>query len=133
MLVGGSASAQKRGSVWCFGDSALVDFSDTANIVTGTSSVKSRGSCVSISDSAGYLILYAYSRAGVNHNTTLLKNNQIFYDRQTSTKLTEIELTPTNKSRNFTKVLVYVEQVQQMITSTKVVINLMYNIISDLI
>ena len=76
VLVEGSASAQKRGSVWCFGDSALVDFSDTANIVTGTSSVKSRGSCVSISDSAGYLILYAYTRAGVNHNTTLLKNNQ---------------------------------------------------------
>jgi hypothetical protein len=76
VLVWGSASAQKRGSVWCFGDSALADFSDTANIVTGTSSVKSRGSCVSISDSAGHLILYAYTRAGVNHNTTLLKNNQ---------------------------------------------------------
>ncbi len=78
VMVGASASAQKRGSVWCFGDSALVDFSDTANIVTGTSSVKSRGSCVSISDSAGHLILYAYTRAGVNHNTTLLKNNQFF-------------------------------------------------------
>lgn len=35
-------------------------------------------------------------------------------------QLTEIELTPTNKSRNFNKVLVYVDQAQQMITSTKV-------------
>ncbi len=68
--------AQKRGAVWCFGDSALVDFSDTTNIVTGHSAVKSRGSCVSISDSVGNLVVYSYTRAGVNHNTTLLKNNQ---------------------------------------------------------
>nr|HMT28552.1 T9SS type A sorting domain-containing protein [Bacteroidia bacterium] len=39
-------------------DSALVDFSDTSNIVTGHSSVKSRGSCTSISDSAGNLLFY---------------------------------------------------------------------------
>ncbi|MBK6641723.1 MAG: hypothetical protein IPG39_11025 [Bacteroidetes bacterium] len=32
-------NAQKRGSVWCFGDSALIDFKDTANIITGTSIV----------------------------------------------------------------------------------------------
>lgn len=67
---------QKRGAVWCFGDSALVDFSDTSNIVTGTSAVKSRGSCVSISDLVGNLIMYAFTRAGVNNNTTLLRNNQ---------------------------------------------------------
>jgi hypothetical protein len=50
--------AQKRGAVWCFGDSALVDFSDTSNIVTGYSSVKSRGSCASISDTTGNLLFY---------------------------------------------------------------------------
>ncbi|MEI2759648.1 MAG: hypothetical protein V9G42_09510 [Bacteroidia bacterium] len=53
------ANAQKQGSVWCFGDSALVDFSDTANIITGSSMVKSRGSCASIADSAGSLLFYA--------------------------------------------------------------------------
>src|SRR6185436_6729579 len=67
--------AQKRGAVWCFGDSALVDFSDTANIITGTSSVKSRGSCASISDSSGQLLLYAYTRANLAGNTTLIWNN----------------------------------------------------------
>ena len=50
--------AQKRGSIWCFGDSALVDFSDTSNIITGHSVVKSRGSCTSISDSSGNLLFY---------------------------------------------------------------------------
>ncbi len=35
-------------------------------------------------------------------------------------QLAEIELTPTTKGRNFSKVLVYVDQIKQMITSTKV-------------
>ncbi len=54
-----SSEAQKRGAVWCFGDSALVDFSDTTNIITGTSILKSRGSCASICDSSGNLLFYA--------------------------------------------------------------------------
>jgi hypothetical protein len=70
-----SVHAQKRGSVWCFGDSAKVNFSDISNIITGHSSIKSRGSCVSISDTMGNLELYAYTRAGVNGNTTILKND----------------------------------------------------------
>ncbi|MBL0050566.1 MAG: hypothetical protein IPP29_03115 [Bacteroidetes bacterium] len=51
--------AQKQGAVWCFGDSALINFADTSNITKATSSVKSRGSCASISDSAGNLIMYS--------------------------------------------------------------------------
>ena len=35
-------------------------------------------------------------------------------------QLAEIELTPTGKGRNFSKVLVYVDQAKQMIVSTKV-------------
>ena len=66
--------AQKRGAVWCFGDSALIDFSDTANIITGNSIVKSRGSCVSISDTSGQLLAYAFTRAGVAGNTTRIYN-----------------------------------------------------------
>ena len=66
--------AQKRGAVWCFGDSALVDFSDTSNITLGTSLLKTRGSCVSIADTSGALLLYAYTRAGVSGNTTYLRN-----------------------------------------------------------
>jgi hypothetical protein len=53
-----SIMAQKRGAVWCFGDSALVNFSDTSNITTGISAVKSRGSCASVSDTLGNLLFY---------------------------------------------------------------------------
>jgi hypothetical protein len=68
-------TAQKRGAVWCFGDSAMVDFSDTSNITLGTSVLKTRGSCVSISDTTGNLQFYAYTRAGINGNTTILRNS----------------------------------------------------------
>ncbi len=71
-----SSQAQKRGAVWCFGDSALVNFGDTSNIITGNSTVKSRGSCVSIADSSGQLLMYAFTRAGVNGNSTLIKKSQ---------------------------------------------------------
>jgi hypothetical protein len=79
---------QKRGAVWCFGDSALVDFSDPANIITGTSILKSRGSCASISDTSGNLLFYAgydndvYINGGgafingeiISHNHTTMTN-----------------------------------------------------------
>ena len=61
VLVGGSASAQ-RGNVWCFGDSAALDFNGGAP-VPSVSSVVSRGSCVSISDSNGDLLFYANTDA----------------------------------------------------------------------
>ena len=51
--------AQNRNSVWCFGDSAMIDFSDTANIVVESSSLDTRGSCVSMSDQSGKLLYYA--------------------------------------------------------------------------
>jgi hypothetical protein len=69
--------AQKRGAVWCFGDSALVNFSDTSNITTGISAVKSRGSCASIADTSGQLLFYANDRTNTAGNyTTLVYNNQ---------------------------------------------------------
>jgi len=51
-------NAQYKNSIWCFGDSSLIDFSDTSNILTGQSSVNSRGSCTTISDTAGNLLFY---------------------------------------------------------------------------
>ncbi|MBK7391249.1 MAG: hypothetical protein IPI23_19915, partial [Bacteroidetes bacterium] len=47
--------AQSRNSIWVFGDSALVDFSNINNPVSGVSSMDGRGSCVSIADSSGSL------------------------------------------------------------------------------
>jgi hypothetical protein len=47
----------QRGNVWCFGDSAALDFNGGAP-VPGASSVVSRGSCVSIADTNGDLMFY---------------------------------------------------------------------------
>ncbi|MFZ7105466.1 MAG: hypothetical protein ACO1HD_02490, partial [Bacteroidota bacterium] len=51
---------------WAFGDSAAIDFANPSNPQTGLSSLRSRGSCVSICDSAGQLLFY-----GGTPNTSL--------------------------------------------------------------
>ena len=51
--------AQNRNSIWCFGDSAGIDFSNINNPVPFTSSVEGRGSCVSIADNNGNLLFYS--------------------------------------------------------------------------
>ncbi len=68
---------------WCFGDSAGINFSNQLNPVNTHSIVKSRGSCVSVSDTNGNLQFYGYTRAGVNGNTTKLfnYNNQFIQNR----------------------------------------------------
>jgi hypothetical protein len=52
----------QRGNVWCFGDSAALDFNGGVP-VSGVSSIVSRGSCVSIADSNGDLLFYANTDA----------------------------------------------------------------------
>jgi hypothetical protein len=52
--------SQNRNSVWCFGDSAGIDFSNISNPLSFTSANESRGTCASISDTSGQLLLYAY-------------------------------------------------------------------------
>ncbi len=59
----------QRGNVWCFGDSAALDFNGGAP-VPSSSSVVSRGSCVSIADTSGDLLFYAHTRSGVSGSTT---------------------------------------------------------------
>ena len=68
-------SAQHRNDIWCFGDSAGINFSNLSNPSPIHSAVKSRGSCVSIADTSSNLLFYAYTRATVNGNTTLVKNH----------------------------------------------------------
>jgi hypothetical protein len=67
-------NAQNQNSIWMFGDSAGIDFLNIANPLPIHSAVKSRGSCVSIADSGGKLLFYAYTRATVPGNTTRVKN-----------------------------------------------------------
>jgi hypothetical protein len=63
----------QRGNMWCFGDSAGINF-NTSPPTTFITSVKSRGSCASISDSLGQLMIYSYTRATVIGNTTKVYN-----------------------------------------------------------
>jgi hypothetical protein len=58
VLVGGSASAQNRNSVWVFGDSAGIDFG-SGFAVPIASGMDGRGSCASISDNNGELLFSA--------------------------------------------------------------------------
>jgi hypothetical protein len=77
--------AQKQGDVWCFGDSALIDWTDPENPIIGTSAIDSRGSCSSVSTPEGELLfyvgdiyaldpdlpeeyIYAYSKYGIAFN-----------------------------------------------------------------
>jgi hypothetical protein len=69
LLAGINQAFSQRGNVWCFGDSAGINFNTTPPSAF-TSAVKSRGSCASISDSLGNLLFYAYTRATVVGNTT---------------------------------------------------------------
>jgi len=68
--------SQNRNSVWCFGDSALIDFSDTSNIVVGSCGLDTRGSCVSVCNENGQLLFSAETRAGFGSYTTLVFDSQ---------------------------------------------------------
>ncbi|MEO8146282.1 MAG: hypothetical protein ABI723_01530 [Bacteroidia bacterium] len=74
ILLSTIVNAQHRNDIWCFGDSAGIDFSNINNPMPIHSAVKSRGSCVSICDANSNLLFYGYTRATLPGNTTLLKN-----------------------------------------------------------
>ena len=67
--------AQGRNNIWCFGDSAGIDFNQSPPVPIVTS-VRSRGSCVSIADSLGNLLFYANDRVGNGNNSTRVWNKQ---------------------------------------------------------
>ena len=58
--------SQNRNSVWCFGDSAGIDFNNLSNPQPIHSNEKSRGSCATICDSTGHLLFYSgYNTQGM--------------------------------------------------------------------
>ena len=59
LLLGGSASAQKRNNIWCFGDSSGIDFNLPSGPVPISTILNTRGSCVSIADTSGQLLFYS--------------------------------------------------------------------------
>jgi hypothetical protein len=60
------AFSQNRNSIWCFGDSAGIDFRNVQNPVPVSSIVRSRSDCASIADENGNLLFY------VGCDTTLI-------------------------------------------------------------
>ena len=76
LMLSQYSDAQNRNSVWVFGDSSLVDFGNAGSPVTGVSGMDGRGSCVSISDTSGSLLFYAFTRATIFGNSGLVYNKQ---------------------------------------------------------
>ena len=67
--------SQDRNSVWVFGDSAGIDFSNLSNPIPFSSGMDGRGSCASIADTNGHLQCYAFTN-GTSDWSTLVMNNQ---------------------------------------------------------
>lgn len=59
LFLSSNLFAQKQGNIWCFGDSAGIDFNNISSPQPYISVIRSRGSCVSICDTLGNLICYA--------------------------------------------------------------------------
>lgn len=54
--------SQNRNNIWCFGDSAGIDFSNVTNPTPIGTAVRSRGSCSNICDSTGNLLFYCFNK-----------------------------------------------------------------------
>jgi len=68
--------AQNQNSIWCFGDSAGIDFNIPSNPVPIATGLRTRGSCVSIADVSGNLLFYANTRAASGTYSTLVYDSQ---------------------------------------------------------
>ncbi|MEP7169445.1 MAG: T9SS type A sorting domain-containing protein, partial [Bacteroidota bacterium] len=69
--------AQKRGNVWCFGDSAGINFNNASNPIPIATGLRTRGSCASISDTSGQLLFYANDRTNTPGDYTTLVYNRL--------------------------------------------------------
>jgi hypothetical protein len=63
-----------RNAIWCFGDSAGIDFNVPSNPQPYFSAMRSRGTAVSISDTLGQLLFYAHTGDTSNSNTNMMGN-----------------------------------------------------------
>jgi hypothetical protein len=57
---------QNRNNVWCFGDSAGIDFNSLNNPIPIVTSLDTRGSCASICDTSGSLLFYVQTKPTFN-------------------------------------------------------------------
>ena len=70
-------SAQNRNSIWCFGDSAGIDFRILSNPVPITTGMDGRGGCSSISDSSGNLLFYSFIYVSYSLTKILTANHTL--------------------------------------------------------
>jgi hypothetical protein len=71
------ATAQKTNYIWAFGDSSGIDFNNLSSPQPITTSMRSRGSCVSIADTNGNLLFYANTRASTAGGLTTKVYNKL--------------------------------------------------------
>lgn len=75
VIILNSAQAQYNSSLWCFGDSAGIDFNGVVPIPFHSGMV-GRGSCGSVADSTGILQFYAFTREGIGNFSTQVFTSQ---------------------------------------------------------
>ena len=78
------AQVNNKNTVWCFGDSALIDFTIKSNPTVGNSSVRARGSCASISNNNDSLLFYAqtdHKIPGIYEGACVWNKNHNLMDR----------------------------------------------------
>ena len=66
------SSGQGKNSIWCFGDSAGIDFRNISSPSIFGSGMNSKGSCATVSDSLGNLIFYCATPDIVNFNNGVM-------------------------------------------------------------
>ena len=74
-IIACGVNAQKRNNIWCFGDSAGIDFSKLGSPQVFSSSLDTRGSCASIADTSGQLLFYAETNGNLSSNSTQVYNS----------------------------------------------------------
>ncbi len=70
----------QRNNVWCFGDSSGINFNNGGAPFPITTAFQTRGTCTSIADTTGNLLMYANTRSGQPGDKTGLiwnRNNQL--------------------------------------------------------
>ncbi len=68
------SDCQNRNSIWIFGDSAGINFSNVSNPTPYYSVMDGRGSCASICDTSGNLLFYSYNTTGLGDSATYVLN-----------------------------------------------------------
>lgn len=103
LLITSCCFAQYQNNIWCFGDSAGIDF-NISSPASFSSIVRARGSCTSVADSSGSLLFYAFTNATFNYSTIVANSlHQIMQNGDTivgESWANELTIVPKPNSNN---------------------------------